>query len=70
MKRFSTASNLFAQVERFGGPDVLKLKDTFVVPPLTPNQVLVRVMYFGVNPVETYIREGQYSRWVSLTVSA
>lgn len=50
------------QVERFGGPEVLKLKDTFVVPPLTPTQVLVRVMYFGVNPVETYIREGQYSR--------
>lgn len=51
-----------SQVERFGGPDVLKLKDTFVVPPLTPTQVLVKVMYFGVNPVETYIREGQYSR--------
>jgi NADPH:quinone reductase-like Zn-dependent oxidoreductase len=50
------------QVERFGGPDVLKMKDTFVVPPLTPTQVLVKVMYFGVNPVETYIREGQYSR--------
>ncbi len=25
-------------------------------------QVLVRVIYAGVNPVETYIREGQYSR--------
>jgi hypothetical protein len=25
-------------------------------------QVLVRVVYAGVNPVETYIREGQYSR--------
>jgi NADPH:quinone reductase-like Zn-dependent oxidoreductase len=24
--------------------------------------VLVRVIYAGVNPVETYIREGQYSR--------
>jgi len=50
------------QVERFGGPEVLLLKHTFVVPPLTPNQVLIRVIYFGVNPVETYIREGQYSR--------
>ncbi len=24
--------------------------------------MLVRVIYAGVNPVETYIREGQYSR--------
>merc|ERR1712096_223404 len=40
------------RVHRFGGPDVLQV-DT---------NVLVRVIYAGVNPVETYIREGQYSR--------
>ena len=49
-------------VDTFGGPEVLKIKTNLIVPPLTPTQVLVRVMYTGVNPVETYIREGQYSR--------
>ena len=32
------------------------------VPDISDKQVLVRVVYSGVNPVETYIREGQYSR--------
>lgn len=49
-------------VEDFGGPEVLEIKTNLIVPPLTKTQVLVRVMYAGVNPVETYIREGQYSR--------
>ena len=50
-------------VENFGGPEVLQLKSNLIVPPLTRNQVLVRVKCAGVNPVETYIREGQYSRY-------
>merc|ERR1712110_552957 len=49
-------------VENFGGPEVLQLKSNLIVPPLTRTQVLVRVKCAGVNPVETYIREGQYSR--------
>jgi len=49
-------------VENFGGPDVLQLKSNLIVPPLTKTQVLIRVKCAGVNPVETYIREGQYSR--------
>lgn len=49
-------------VDTFGGPEVLQIKTNLIVPCLTPTQVLVRVMYTGVNPVETYIREGQYSR--------
>merc|ERR1719219_1965764 len=49
-------------VETFGGPEVLQLKSNLIVPPLTKTQVLVRVKCAGVNPVETYIREGQYSR--------
>ena len=53
-------------VENFGGPEVLGLKSNLIVPPLTKTQVLVRVMYAGVNPVETYIREGQYSRFVTI----
>lgn len=51
------------RVYQFGGPDVLRVESNQpVVGHLRPNQVLVRVMYAGVNPVETYIREGQYSR--------
>ena len=49
-------------VENFGGPEVLQLKFNLIVPPLTKTQVLVRVKCAGVNPVETYVREGQYSR--------
>merc|ERR1711899_95686 len=49
-------------VENFGGPEVLQLKSNLIVPPLTKTQVLVSCKVAGVNPVETYIREGQYSR--------
>merc|ERR1712156_910940 len=49
-------------VENFGGPEVLQLKNNLIIPPLTKSQVLVRVKCAGVNPVETYIREGQYAR--------
>lgn len=49
-------------VENFGGPEVLQLKTNLIVPPLTKTQVLVSCKVAGVNPVETYIREGQYSR--------
>ena len=54
------------QVENFGGPEVLQIKTNLIVPPLTKTQVLVRVKCAGVNPVETYIREGQYTRYVKL----
>jgi len=50
------------RVHTFGGPEVLHLEDQVTVPQVKENQVLVRVVYSGVNPVETYIREGLYSR--------
>lgn len=50
------------RVQRFGGPEVLEVDSDVKVPEISDNQVLVRVMYAGVNPVETYIREGQYSK--------
>ncbi len=50
------------RVHRFGGPDVLQVESNLPVPSPTDSQVLVRVVYAGVNPVETYIREGQYSK--------
>ncbi|TRY75456.1 hypothetical protein TCAL_07106 [Tigriopus californicus] len=50
------------RVHQFGGPEVLQVESNQPLTILSPTQVLVRVMYAGVNPVETYIREGQYSR--------
>jgi NADPH2:quinone reductase len=52
-------------VRSFGGPEVLELA---TIPDLTPGpgQVLVRMMAAGVNPVETYVRSGNYGRLPSL----
>jgi NADPH:quinone reductase-like Zn-dependent oxidoreductase len=44
---------------QFGGPDVLELVET---PPPTalPTEIVVRTRAVGLNPVETYIRSGQF----------
>lgn len=49
------------RIHRFGGPDVLTL-ETIPDPVAGPGQVLVRVHATGVNPVDTYIRNGAYAR--------
>ena len=49
------------RVDQFGEPDVLRLVE-LPVPQPTVGQVLVRVHAIGVNPVETYIRSGNYAR--------
>jgi NADPH2:quinone reductase len=49
------------RVHQFGGPDVLQL-DELPGPAHTPRQVVVRVLAAGVNPVDTYIRAGAYTR--------
>jgi NADPH2:quinone reductase len=48
------------RVNEFGGPEVLKLED---VPDLQAGagQVLVRVKAAGVNPFDTYMRQGTYA---------
>ena len=48
------------RVHEFGGPEVLKLED---VPDLHTGagQVVVRVKAVGVNPYETYMRQGTYA---------
>ncbi len=49
------------RVRHFGDPDVMRLED---VPDLQPGrgEVLVNVKAAGVNPVDTYIRAGQYAK--------
>ncbi len=59
----STQTAFFFQVDQFGGPEVLQVKDSLSVPPFSASQVLVKVFSFGINPVETYIRQGQYARY-------
>ncbi|SEK81392.1 NADPH:quinone reductase [Blastococcus sp. DSM 46786] len=44
--------------DRFGGVDVLRLRDDLPEPPVGPDTVLVRTRAAGVNPVDIGIREG------------
>lgn len=43
---------------RFGGADVLEVRDDVRVPDLKPNEVLVRVRAVSVNPLDTRMRAG------------
>jgi len=47
-------------IEEFGGPEVLKIDDV-PVPQVKPEQVLIKVVAAGVNPVDWKIREGYLS---------
>jgi NADPH2:quinone reductase len=48
------------RVHKFGGPEVLQL-DEVADPKAGPGQVLVEIKAAGVNPVDTYIRSGNYA---------
>lgn len=48
-------------VREFGGPEVLKLEEV-PDPAPGPGQVLVAIKAIGVNPVDTYLRSGTYTR--------
>ncbi|VDM46890.1 unnamed protein product [Toxocara canis] len=51
-----------AVVRAFGDPEKIQIQNRTDFPQLTsPNQALIRVRFAGVNPVDTYIRAGQYS---------
>ena len=46
-------------VDQYGGPEVLKLQDA-PRPQPSPDEILIRVMAAGVNPVDAYIRAGRF----------
>lgn len=48
-------------VEKFGGPEALKLQDA-PRPQPKDDEVLIRVMAAGVNPVDAFIRGGSFGR--------
>jgi len=48
------------QVHKFGGPEVLEIHEVSTPKP-APGQVLVRVHAVGVNPYDTYMRNGTYA---------
>jgi NADPH2:quinone reductase len=47
------------RIHEFGGPEVMQLEDVADLIP-GPGQVVVRINAIGVNPVDTYLRSGQY----------
>ena len=49
------------RVEQFGGPEVLRVTEIDDPRPAA-GEVVVRLHAAGVNPVEAYIRSGQYAR--------
>lgn len=53
------------RVEQFGGPENLQVREVADLKP-GPGQVVVRIRAAGVNPVDTYMRSGQYPRKPSL----
>lgn len=52
-------------VHQFGGPEVMKLEETPDPQPAS-DQVVVRIRAAGVNPVDTYIRSGAYTKTPAL----
>lgn len=52
-------------VRAFGGPEVMHVEEVGILVP-GPDQVLVRVHAAGVNPVDTYIRDGKYGKLPTL----
>ena len=59
--RVSTKKVKAIRVKEFGGPGVLRLENV-PAPQSGPGEVVVRMHAAGVNPVETYIRAGNYAR--------
>ncbi|PIN03568.1 Zinc-binding oxidoreductase [Handroanthus impetiginosus] len=58
MRRSLVTSCRAVLLPRFGGPEVLELRDDVNVPDLKPNEVLVRARAVSVNPLDTRMRSG------------
>ncbi|XP_076369700.1 quinone oxidoreductase-like [Tachypleus tridentatus] len=54
------------RVREFGGPKVLKVENDVPVPSISRTELLVKVKAAGVNPVDTYIREGNFIKLPNL----
>ena len=54
-------------VHEYGGPEVLKYEDA-PRPEPKDNEVLVRVIAAGVNPVDALIRSGKYAKFFGTTL--
>ncbi|TMS34386.1 hypothetical protein L596_001994 [Steinernema carpocapsae] len=55
-----------AVVRQFGSPENILIENAFPKPTPKEGEVLVRVHAAGVNPVDTYIRSGQYANLPNL----
>ncbi|PSN35328.1 hypothetical protein C0J52_17146 [Blattella germanica] len=53
------------QIQKFGGPETLKIQN-IPIPSVGEQDILIRVHSAGINPVDTYIREGAYATLPSL----
>ncbi|KAL0406765.1 UNVERIFIED_CONTAM: Reticulon-4-interacting protein 1, mitochondrial [Sesamum latifolium] len=58
LRRSMVTSCKAVLLPRFGGPEVLELRDDVDVPNLKPNEVLVRARAVSVNPLDTRMRAG------------
>src|SRR3954466_1508305 len=56
-----TAMMKAVQIHSFGGPEVLRLEE-IPRPEPKPDELLVRILAAGVNPVDWKIREGRMGR--------
>ncbi|EFP00974.1 hypothetical protein CRE_20754 [Caenorhabditis remanei] len=60
------SSTIAALVHRFGGPEQIEIAQCGIPCIKNANQILVRNHASGVNPVDTYIRAGQYAKLPTL----
>src|SRR5688572_18418272 len=49
-------------IDRWGGREVMRLRDDLATPPVAPDGVLVRIHAAGVNPVDAKMRKGNLAR--------
>ncbi len=60
----TTTNNLPSQqhavlITEFGAPEVMKYQDGVAIPELTAEQVLIKIAYAGINPVDYKTRQGK-----------